>query len=134
AGRGGGRLTARVPNEIGNDDQRSDGQNPWPCNATRAARPRRRGDRMKRREFITQFAVLVLQAAAHSLCAQAQRMARIGYLTGGMRTPEGEALPDSLGGPNPPLPSFDLQGCPWPHPTILGWPCGLYNDPLGPSR
>jgi len=51
---------------------------------------------MKRREFITLFAVLVLQAAAHSLCAQAQRMARIGYLTGGMRTPEGGSLTGSL--------------------------------------
>src|SRR5262245_26172708 len=36
--------------------------------------------------------------------------------------------------PNPPLPSTLLQGCPLAHPTTLGWPCGLYSDPLSSSR
>jgi len=51
---------------------------------------------MNRREVIALLAILILPMAARPLSAQTQRMARIGYLTGGVPTPDGGSLTGSL--------------------------------------
>src|SRR5262245_2720581 len=51
---------------------------------------------MKRREFIALFAVALFPASADPLGAQTHRKVRIGYLTGGVATPEGGSLTGSL--------------------------------------
>jgi putative ABC transport system substrate-binding protein len=53
-------------------DQSQDGQGTWPHRAALAARPRRRGDRMKRRHFIV--GMLVTAVAMHSTHARASEI------------------------------------------------------------
>jgi hypothetical protein len=47
---------------------------------------------MRHREFIALFAIAVFEAASHPLSAQSPRRARIGFLNGGHRTPDGRSL------------------------------------------
>src|SRR5260221_232690 len=81
------RATGSGPDQVRARDQLKNEQSARPDHSTVAPRPRRRGDRMRRREFIS---VIGSAAAAWSAVARAQQpsVPVIGYLGSGSRDSE----------------------------------------------